>query len=231
MGSAATRSATAPGWRSRSGRASAIVRSDGPVEDGILDESARTEQRREGDRVRGRERAVEEFLWPHHECLGVGTSGEEATGVLVPEELAQLSHGGEGAFAPQWSVPSIPTGGDRPRPARRSRPPRRGAAPGRPASCASAVRRGTWTPRGRSRSLRPGVRTRSCPMAEASSARVAAVMAFHSVRTFSSRAGWTRSAARLGEQDAGLFDLGRAGQGRADRADRVWNGPPSSRPR
>ena len=32
------------------------------------------------------------------------------------------------------------------------------------------------------------------PVADATSARVAAVMAFHSVSTFSSRAGWTRCA-------------------------------------
>ena len=45
-------------------------------------------------------------------------------------------------------------------------------------------------------------------------------MAFHSVRTFSSRAGWTRRARGFGEQRPGPLDLGWAFQGCPHRADR-----------
>ena len=46
-------------------------------------------------------------------------------------------------------------------------------------------------------------------MADATSASAAAVIAFHSVSTFSSRAGWSLRP-RRGQEGAGLLDLGRS---------------------
>ena len=117
--------------------------------------------------------AVEELLGADHERLGVAPGGEEAAGLLVPEQVEQLVPPPAGPARATAPCRSTRTVGRRPRPARRGPPPRPGAGPGRPASCASAARRRTWTPRGTRRSPRPGGRSRSEPVAAATSASVA----------------------------------------------------------
>ena len=180
----------------------------------------------QGDGVRGRQRTVEELLGPDHQRLGIAAGGEEAAGLVVPEQIEQL--------ADRWRVRaratacalSIQRAGGKPRRATRSRPPRPGASPGRPASCASAARRYTWTPRGTRRSPRRVGRTRRGRLPRRP--RPELRRPWRSTRSAPSRP-CRLDATRHGRRRAGRWPLlsRAAGAGARPPGGREWCGPPS----
>ena len=195
MGSAATRSASAPGCWSRRGRARAMVRSTASSSARVVGEARR--------RAAGRATAMELVAGtaPSRNSLGRTTRASASVpvvkkppAVVVPEQVDQLRGRLDGPLAPErlsGPLGQADAGLDQPgvvgSHGQVAGPPALPAAHQPPA-------RSTWRPTGTRRSPPPVDRSRPGPSPRRPRPAWPTAMAFHSVSTFSSRAGWTRRA-------------------------------------
>ncbi len=72
----------------------------GVVDPRVVDQRVDPHQRRDGDGVGGGDGAIEELLGPDDERLGIAAGREEASGLVVPEQVEEIAGHHACPFAP-----------------------------------------------------------------------------------------------------------------------------------